>query len=239
MRGASRAGKNRSWDCEELQSLRKERNTVTTAVRRSQISKDIQRITRRRLREHKTKAAQICLEAFQQLEVLEKTHMYPIKKKHTTGPNYEECAQLLQQVYQSDTNVMYSSKCSIPPFSISEIQSTVKSMRKKRSADSSGVLLEMFLYGGDEVLQSLQSCLNEILDTGEILTSWYETFFVLLYKGGKVEDANNWRPIALLSITYKILARLVYFRIRDELEKHQSHDQFSFRRKNQRMKYCS
>ena len=72
---------------------------------------------------------------------------------------------------------------------------------KKRSVDLSGVFLQMSLYGGDVVLQSLQSCLNEILDICEILRSWYETYSVSLQKGVKVEDANNWRPIALLSIT--------------------------------------
>ena len=52
-----------------------------------------------------------------------------------------------------------------------------------------------------------------------------------MHKGGNTEDANNWRPIALLSITYKILARLVYYRIRNDLDKQQSDEQYGFRAK--------
>ena len=42
-------------------------------------------------------------------------------------------------------------------------------------------------------------------------------------------DPNNWRPIAILSITYKIFARVIYNRIRRDLDAHQSEDQFVFR----------
>ena len=60
-------------------------------------------------------------------------------------------------------------------------------------------------------------------------SSWCETFFSLLHKGGCVEDVNNWRPVEILSISYKIFARLVHDRIQHQLLSHQSEDQFGFR----------
>ena len=78
-------------------------------------------------------------------------------------------------------------------------------------------------------MQILLEYLNNVLLSGCIPSSWCETFFSLLHKGGSVHDANNWRPIAILSITYKIFARLIYQRIRHELDTHQSEDQFGFR----------
>ena len=44
-----------------------------------------------------------------------------------------------------------------------------------------------------------------------------------------MEDANNWRPVAILSITYKTFARLAHDRIKHQLEAYQSEDQFGFR----------
>ena len=103
-------------------------------------------------------------------------------------------------------------------------------MRKKRCADKDGIVLEMFLHGGKQHFDSLLSCLNSVLLDGCVPSNWCETFFTLLHKGGPTDDANNWRPIAILSITYKILARLEYHRIRYQLDSHQSEDQFGFRR---------
>ena len=75
----------------------------------------------------------------------------------------------------------------------------------------------------------MRGFLNGILVTGAVPANWYDTYISLLDKGGNTEDANNWRPIAILSNTYKILARLVYNRIRGQLENCQSEDQFGFR----------
>ena len=72
--------------------------------------------------------------------------------------------------------------------------------------------------------------LNAVLSSNEIPTHWCDTFFLLLHKGGMADDPNNWRPIAILSITYKIFARAIYYRVRDQLEYHQSEDQHEFRR---------
>ena len=81
---------------------------------------------------------------------------------------------------------------------------------------------------------NLCSCLlhllNDVLRDGAIPTNWYETHFTLLHKGGSTEDANNWRPIAILSITYKIMARLIFARLADGLDLHQSEDQYGFRK---------
>ena len=93
------------------------------------------------------------------------------------------------------------------------------------------VSTEMFQYADEKTRGSLLRYLNNILDTGDIPETWYDTHFSLLHKGGPVDDPNNWRPVANLQITYRILARLVYNRIRSNVDAHQSDDQYGFRRK--------
>ena len=89
----------------------------------------------------------------------------------------------------------------------------------------------MFIHASLDVLGSLLFYLNEVLRTGEIPPNWFSTHFALLHKGGDVHDVQNWRPIANLYITYRILARLVFNRIARALDHHQSEDQFGFRPK--------
>ena len=212
----------RAWDSEELRNLRAQRNNAINSSDRKILSKQIYRITRRRLREYRTDQANERLREFKRLEVLEQSHMYPILKKHTAGPNYGKCGELLQQLYSADVPTEYSSSCDVPPFTLVEIQRAIKSMRKGRCTDKSGLITELFLFGGIVVHESLQSCINHLVRYGDILSNWCETFFVLLHKRGNTEAAINWRPIALLNITYKILARLMYSRIRNDFDKYQS-----------------
>ena len=76
----------------------------------------------------------------------------------------------------------------------------------------------MFEYGNEEVVDCLLGFLNDVVDTGHIPNEQYDTNFGLFHKEGKADDANNWRPIANFQITYHILARLVYNRIRKRLD---------------------
>ena len=82
----------------------------------------------------------------------------------------------------------------------------------------------MFKYGNEEVVDCLLRFLNEVVNTGHIPNKWYDPHFFLLHKGGKADDPNNWRPIANLQITYRILARLVHDRIRERLDEKQCED---------------
>ena len=219
----------RPWDLNELKFLRAQRRSATCPEVRKKVSKAIWRLTRYQLRKHRTSEAEKKLIEFSNLEILQTAHLYPIKKKHTIGPNLEACAHLLKQVYTSDNTFEYSSSCNVPTFTTNELETALRKMRKGRCADKDGIVLEIFLHSGKHHLDLLLTYLNQVLLQGCVPVTWCDTFFSLLHKGGSTEDANNWRPIAILSITYKILARLVYQRIRSKLDSHQSEEQFGFR----------
>ena len=156
--------------------------------------------------------------------------MYPVKNKSSVKPDENKFAELLKEVYSTSTPFEYAPSCNVPAFTKVELTSALRSMCKKKSADKSGVFCEMFKYANEGVLQCLLGFLNDIVSTGHIPSEWYDTHFGLLHKGGKADDPNNWRPIANLQMTYRVLARLVYNRIRAGLDQKQSEDQFGFRR---------
>ena len=161
--------------------------------------------------------------------------MHPVSRKCTQGPDLQGCGDLLQRVYRSDTTrheapPPYATRNleSIRRFTAEEIIDAVSHMKKNKAADRQGIVLEMFAHGGANVVQMTERFLNNILDTGD---SWYESFFAMLPKTGDLTDVNNWRPIALLSISYKILARILHTRLKGQLEQQQSEDQYGFRPK--------
>ena len=84
----------------------------------------------------------------------------------------------------------------IPPLSEAEVREAMRRMSRGKAADQSGIVLEMFLYGGDALIEYLTYFFNLIIASGDIPANWRESLLVLLHKGGARNDANNWRPIA-------------------------------------------
>ena len=107
----------------------------------------------------------------------------------------------------------------IPLFSPVELDQALKCMKKRRSPDMIGIVVELIQHAGDACHQKLLNMYNGIISTGLIPPDWHFTVFSMLPKSGNLEDASNWRPIAILPVLYKIFARLLYHRIHPILEK--------------------
>jgi len=165
------------------------------------------------------------------LQKLEIFNRAPVLRKATQGPDLRMCADLLEGVFKSDVGVHISEEAYEPIdyCTSDEVLDILKHMRKKKASDRNGMIMEMFLLGGQPIWDYLAHFFNQIILTGSIPDGWRESFFVLLHKGGATNDANNWRPIAILRITYKIFARLLHSRIKDTLEAAQSDEQYGFR----------
>ena len=91
-------------------------------------------------------------------------------------------------------------------------------------------MLELFKYGPPCLHACLVRIYNAILCTGQFDTSWRHTLFTMVPKSGDLQQTKNWRPIAILKITYKIFAKMLHDRLQPLLETEQSMDQVGFQR---------
>ena len=80
------------------------------------------------------------------------------------------------------------------------------------------------------VLTYLTNIFNNILKTKQIPDSWHEAKIVILFKNGDPKDIKNYRPISLLSHSYKIFTRLLQTRIERTLDENQPREQAGFRK---------
>ena len=165
---------------------------------------------------------------------LERIHAHPIKRKSGPSPNWDSAAIFYKKIYASEDRHDYTiddghGKFYIPPFTVEELNESLKKMSKGKCLDRNGLALEMFLFGGEKLHQRLIDIYNEMLMKKEFPQGWLDIIFVLLPKSGNLDDPNNWRPIAILDITYKNLARLLYGRLKKKCELQQSDEQFGFR----------
>ena len=74
-------------------------------------------------------------------------HVPSDTEKKEEVPIYQKCAELLENVFSSESTPDQNTKFDVLPFTIEEIQKVLKSMRKGRYTDKVGIALEMFVFG--------------------------------------------------------------------------------------------
>ena len=89
----------------------------------------------------------------------------------------------------------------------------MKVMSNLRSADEDGIVVERIENANIQFKEAVVISFNQILIDWTFDESSHNTILQMLPKDGDLKELSNWRPIALLSIFYKIFAKFVYNRI--------------------------
>jgi len=119
----------------------------------------------------------------------------------------------------------------VQPVSHAEVERELQLLKKKRCRDSAGVVAEMLLHGGQTLVEVLADLYNQVLSREAAPPKqWKESIISVLHKSGQTDLAQNYRPITVIPILYKLFATLLLKRVGPELEKQQSHDQAAYRK---------
>lgn len=150
-----------------------------------------------------------------------------------------ELSNFLSELFRSDTvgashflrDLAAQGFAEIEPFTMPELQKAISKMKNRKCADEGGLVADMFKQASRQFLECLLEAFNRMLAAGELDSSWRRTLFTMIPKSGDRKDPANWRPIAVLRVSYKMFSRLVHDRLKPILEQHQSPDQRGFRPK--------
>ena len=159
-------------------------------------------------------------------------HRNPIKTEIGSICPEESFAEALEKLYDSDemSEAPYHAHFqSLDAFTDDEFQTALRHMNNRRYGDEFGTTLEMIKYGSGLLHMELLRLLNEFIIDGSIPSCWRQTIFRMLPKTGDLTDAQNYRPISILQIFYKIFSQMLYGRLRPLLDAHQSEEQTGFR----------
>ena len=118
----------------------------------------------------------------------------------------------------------------IPEFTEEEVERAIKRMKRHKAQGVDGITSDIIKLGGSMVLTYLTNIFNNILKTKQIPDSWHEAKIVILFKKGDPKDIKNYRPISLLSHSYKIFTRLLQTRTERTLDENQPREQAGFRK---------
>jgi hypothetical protein len=103
-------------------------------------------------------------------------------------------------------------------------------MKNNKSCGNDGIPVDILKVCDDVVLKALADFFNEFLHEEKVPDSWCESTIILLFKKGKRNEIENYRPISLISHVYKVFCKIILLRIDVVLDDNQSYDQAGFRR---------
>ena len=133
-----------------------------------------------------------------------------------------EITKFFTSVFSSDSINQISAINPIPmkvPFTGTEIQLAVKSLKINKSAGMDNIKSELIKCGPDVLFDDIANIFNKIAESGEIPNELNEGILIPLQKPGKEKGKlENLRPVILLNVIRKILAIVMVRRIFERLE---------------------
>lgn len=226
------------WEREDFRYLLQQRRQCRCAVERAHFSKLIRKHLRCHMRLRRNEKLNEILNEFSSLNRLHAVRDDGIKRHScSTQPSPDDFADFLENIFstEDDSHASLPFICpqpcvdKIPAFDDAELQLALKQLRNGKSADGDGLVLEMFIHAGGMLHQRLLSMYNHMLHEHVWDPKWCHTVFNMLPKPGDASVASNWRPIAILKVTYKIFSKMLCSRLQPLLESYQSPDQVGFR----------
>ncbi|UYV67227.1 hypothetical protein LAZ67_4004434 [Cordylochernes scorpioides] len=111
-----------------------------------------------------------------------------------------------------------------------EVEDAIKVTHNNRAPGPDGIMPEFMKHLGQKAIKWMAKLFTNILSTGSIPSVWKQAKVLAILKPGKTsDDPNNYRPISLLCIPYKILERIILNRISPIIEEHLPIEQAGFR----------
>lgn len=116
----------------------------------------------------------------------------------------------------------------IPTFN--EVCHIINKLKINKAAGTDNIQPELIKYGGRVLKKEMHKLMLKIWSSESMPEEWKRGIICPIYKKGDRQDCNNYRPITLLNIAYKILASLLNQRLCDIVETQIGEQQSGFRR---------
>ncbi|XP_064109581.1 uncharacterized protein LOC135217543 [Macrobrachium nipponense] len=95
-----------------------------------------------------------------------------------------------------------------------EILEIINHLKTNNSAGLDEISAELLKYGGRQLQEAMAKIVIEFWRREEIPEEWEEGLFVPIHKKGDRTECGNYRGICLLTVGYKIEAKLLYNRLK-------------------------
>lgn len=110
-----------------------------------------------------------------------------------------------------------------------EVVMAIEKMKLGKAAGRDGIVPEFIKYGGEEMVKCLQNLFQKIWSQKKIPQDWENNIIIPIFKKGCQTKCENYRPICLSSVVYKLYTRILEQRLRRLVEHDLEEEQAGFR----------
>eukprot|EP00253_Pinus_taeda_P004659 PITA_04659 len=114
------------------------------------------------------------------------------------------------------------------PVTMEELEITLKWFKKDKSPGPDGWTIELYLAFFEQIGQDLLSVIEECRISGSLYHAISSTFIALIPKSDSPSSFDDFRPISLCNVLYKIISKIIANRLEPILSTHISPHQFTF-----------
>lgn len=230
-----------------LLKKRKEMKKLTNRnkIEYAEICKTISKKMKTDLRDYNTKCVKEALEKNKSIKKANKKLIIGkqqiIQLKEENGDIITDRSRILERIHEFYQD-LYSSKENITEdltqkndenvedFTTREIEHAMQNMKNGKAPGPDNLTTDVLKCGGAVVIEALTKLFNKILRQKQQLPSvWNNANVIILFKKGDAKDLKNYRPISLLSHTYKLFTKILTNRISKQLDENQPMEQAGFR----------
>ena len=115
------------------------------------------------------------------------------------------------------------------PPTFEELENAMSKMKRRKVGGKTGILPELLMYGGSELMDRLLLLIEDIWREGAVVKDWKDAVIVPIPKKGDLKSCDNWRGISLLEDTGKVFGRILNGRLQMIAEKILPESQCGFR----------
>ena len=123
-----------------------------------------------------------------------------------------------------------------------EVKWASESITMKKVSGGDGIPAELFQILKDDAVKALHSICQQIWKTQEWLQDWKRSVFIPIPKKGNANECSNYRTVALISHTSKVILKILQARLQQYMNNEMPDVQAGFRKGrgtiNQNVKVC-
>ena len=105
-------------------------------------------------------------------------------------------------------------------------------MKKNKTSRPDSIEIDIIKAAGEPLQAELANLYTRCVALQKVPTAWKEPEMALVFKKGEKRELKKYRPISLLSHTYKIFTKIISKRLEQKLDLNQPKEQAGFRKGN-------